>query len=183
MVTWWSRGSAVNCLVASGDKRIVHGVVIRLEVELLLHVIPEYVLALFELCLALADDLFFLGCENIVGINELLRLDDHQAFYTRDLNKITLLQPQLVADIFRDHDLPALSQLANGHGLPPDFYCMWLHSHINRLSDDSELSSTAGAIKLLAEQLCAAFFRPHLPALWEVFRGCLGDELGVFCFL
>jgi hypothetical protein len=40
-----------------------YGTTTGLETERLLHVIPGHMFALFELCLALADDLFFFWCE------------------------------------------------------------------------------------------------------------------------
>src|SRR5882724_3439771 len=120
MVTWWSRGSALNCLVASGESRIVHGVVIRLETELLLHVIPGHMLALFELCLALADDLFFLGRKYIIGVDELLGLDDHLALGARDLDEIALVQAEFVADLLGNHDLASLAQFTNRHNRSPN---------------------------------------------------------------
>ena len=57
---------------------------------------PRHMLAVFELCLAPEDHRFFRGRENIMGVDQLLGLDDHQACCTRSLNKIGLLTPETV---------------------------------------------------------------------------------------
>ena len=57
---------------------------------------PRHMLAFFELCLAPADYRLFRGRESIMGVDQLLGLDDHQAFCTQSLNKITLLKPEIV---------------------------------------------------------------------------------------
>ena len=43
--------------------------------------------------------------------------------------------PRARRNVFGDHDVPALSQFADRHGLPPDCYSMGLHRHIIRLSE------------------------------------------------
>jgi hypothetical protein len=77
--------------------------------------------------------------QHLVRIHDLLGRDDDLALGARDLDKVTFLEPEFVADIFRDDDLAALAQLANGHGLPP-WRCVGLRVHLVRLSDARDLS-------------------------------------------
>jgi len=51
-------------------------------------------LAFLELCLAPADHRFFRGRENIMGVDQLLGLDNHQAFCGQSLKKIAILKPE-----------------------------------------------------------------------------------------
>jgi hypothetical protein len=106
-----------------------------LEVEVLLQVPPEDVLALFELRLAFTYHLFFFRSENIIGINQFLGLDDNHTFGACDLDKIALLETQFLADLFGDHDLPSLPQFADRPCLPPRFQGMCPDIHTVRLAD------------------------------------------------
>lgn len=69
-------------------------------------------LAVFELCLAPADHRSFRERENIIGIDQLLELDDHQAFCTQSLNKITVLKPETV--MWPDYQMKVNCQAQRG---------------------------------------------------------------------
>src|SRR4029453_18679778 len=88
-----------------------------------LHVIPGNVFALFELCLAPVDNLFFFWGKDIIGVDELLGLDDHLALGACDLDKVALVQAEFVADLLGNHDLASLAQFADGHDLSPVCRC------------------------------------------------------------
>jgi hypothetical protein len=84
-----------------------------LELEPLLGSRPGYVSALAELYFALADKILFLGRQHAVGIHQLFGLNDNPSPLDGELDRVALLEIQLVADGSGQNHLPALAQ-------PPD---------------------------------------------------------------
>lgn len=78
--------------------------------------------------------------QHLVSVDQLLGRNDDHALVSRDFDKISLVQAELVADLLGDDDLPALANLADKHRLPP-CGCIGLDDHTVRLSDGNILSS------------------------------------------
>ncbi len=104
MSSCWVRGMVLSCFAASFDSRTV---------QFISELVKSHVLATPELCFSSANQGLLLRGQDIVGINQLLGLDEHSAPGALHLDKIALPEAESLADLSRDDNLAPLPNPAN----------------------------------------------------------------------
>src|SRR5712691_5632098 len=126
--------SRVNCRSATSESSAC---------QLMFDLLPRFGLALPELPFPLTDYHCLFRRQHVLGIYNLLGLDNHRAFDLLNFHVVTDRKAELLADILGDHHLPTLADFADRHDDIPLFSCMIARMHIIRVSDGQSISSTA----------------------------------------
>jgi len=129
--------------------------------------VQGHVLALPHLPLGFLDQRALFRCENVVGIDPSLGLDEDAARSPGEGNQVSLVQIKVVAKFFGDDDLAPLAQATNGFPRR----CWSLGTHNFRIADRRELSYRLPTQTQLLEKALAPFIRVARRMKHRVDRG------------